>query len=227
MSKGILYIVATPIGNLDDITLRAIKLLKEVDLIACEDTRIALRLLNHNQIEKPLISYFEHNKERRSSYLIDKLLTGIKIALISNAGTPLISDPGYELVKLCIQNEIPVISIPGASAITSALAISGLSSDRFIFEGFLPRKPAKRRRRLQILSTDERTIIIYESPHRIHKTLLELKNILGNRQMVMAREMTKLYEETKRGTIEEILNYISGKKVKGEITLVIAGSNKT
>jgi 16S rRNA (cytidine1402-2'-O)-methyltransferase len=224
MNNGILYLVATPIGNLEDITLRAIRILKEVDIIACEDTRLTYNLLNHYQIKKPLVSYFEHNKNQRSKYIVEKLLWGKNVALVSNAGTPLISDPGYELVNLCILNNICVKTIPGACALNSALAVSGLPTDRFVFEGFLPRKPSKRKKRLQEIAKDDRTIIIYESPYRLHKMLSELKEICGNRQIVLAREMTKFYEEIKRGNIEEIISDISGKSIKGEITLVIKGA---
>jgi len=230
MSGGILYLVATPIGNLEDMTLRAIRILKEVDIIACEDTRITTNLLNHYQIKKPLVSYFEprwtsgrHNKNQRGKYIVENLLNGKNVALVSNAGTPLISDPGYELVNLCILNNIYVKAIPGACALNSALSISGLPTDRFIFEGFLPRKPSKRKKRLQNIAEDERTVIIYESPYRLHKLLLELREICNNRQIVVAREMTKFYEEIKRGSVEDIIKDISGKRIKGEITLIIKG----
>src|SRR3989339_1680108 len=230
MSNGILYLVSTPIGNLEDITLRALRIFKEVDFIACEDTRLTSNLLNHYNIKKPLISYFEpawrsgrHNKDKQGKLLIDKLLAGSSIALVSNAGTPLISDPGYELVNLCVAQNITVSVIPGASAAVSALALSGLPTDKFIFEGFLPKKPSKRRKRLQEITSDDRTIIIYESPYRILKTLLELRDIFGERRIVLAREMTKFYEEVIRGGIEEVVKNIEAKKIKGEITLVIQG----
>ena len=230
MTGGILYIVSTPIGNLEDITLRALRVLKEVDLIACEDTRLTANLLNHYDIKKPLISYFEpawrsgrHDKDKQGKLLVDKLLSGSNIALVSNAGTPLISDPGYKLVNLCVEQSIPVRVIPGASAAVSALALAGLPTDKFIFEGFLPKKPSKRRKRLQEISLDDRTIVIYESPYRILKTLSEVKDIFGDRKIVLAREMTKFYEEVIRGSIEEIVKSIGAKKIKGEITLVIQG----
>lgn len=223
MSNGILYLVATPIGNLEDMTLRAIRILKEVDIIACEDTRFTSNLLNHYQIKKPLVSYFEHNENQRSKHIVENLLAGKNVALVSNAGTPLISDPGYELVNLCILNAICVKAIPGACALNSALSISGLPTDRFIFEGFLPRKPSKRKKRLQNILEDERTVIIYESPYRLHKLLSELREICGNRQIVVVREMTKFYEEIKRGSVEDIIKDISGKRIKGEITLIIKG----
>jgi 16S rRNA (cytidine1402-2'-O)-methyltransferase len=231
---GVLYLVSTPIGNLEDITLRALRVLKEVDLIACEDTRLTANLLNHYNIKKPLISYFEpawrsgrHNKDKQGRLLIDKLLLGGNIALVSNAGTPLISDPGYKLVNLCVDHNIPVRVIPGASAAVSALALSGLPSDKFIFEGFLPKKPSKRRKRLQEIAPESRTVVIYESPYRILKTLAELKDILGDRRVVIAREMTKFYEEVIRGNIEGVIKRLGKKAIKGEITLVVCGAEES
>jgi len=221
-TNGALYLIATPIGNLEDITLRAIRILKEVDIIACEDTRVSSHLLKSHDIHKPLISYFEYNEKQRSNRLVEILGSGKRVALISKAGTPLISDPGYELVKLCIANNIRVTVVPGACALTAALSASGLPADRFIFEGFLPRKPSKRKRRLQEIAQGGTTAIVYESPYRIHKTILELKEFTGpDRQVVLAREMTKLYEELKRGSIREIIERLSNKPVKGEITLII------
>jgi len=231
MSIGVLYLVSTPIGNLEDITMRALRVLKEVDLIACEDTRVTANLLNHYQLKKPLVKYFEpawqrgsYNKNKQAKVIIDKLLSGSNVALVSNAGTPLISDPGYELVNLCVDSNIPVKVIPGASAITSAIALSGLPSDKFIFEGFLPKKPSKRRKRLQEIASDSRTIVIYESPYRILKTLSELRDILGDRRIALAREITKFYEEVIRGNIEDVIKQLGGKKVKGEFTLVVQGA---
>lgn len=223
MSTGTLYLVATPIGNLEDLTLRAISTLKAVDIIACEDTRVTANLLNHFGIKKPLVSYFEHNKSQRSQYLIDQLLAGKNTALVSNAGTPLISDPGYELVHLCITNHITINTVPGPCALVSALTLAGLPTDRFIFEGFLPRKPSKRRKRLEEIAQYNKTIIIYESPFRIIKTLIECKNILGNRQIALVREMTKIYEEVRRGKIEDVIKDISTAHIRGEIVLVIDG----
>lgn len=170
-----------------------------------------------------MVSYFEHNENQRSKYIVENLLAGKNVALVSNAGTPLISDPGYELVNLCILNNICVKAIPGACALNSALSISGLATDRFIFEGFLPRKPSKRKKRLQNILKDERTVIIYESPYRLHKLLSELRDICGNRRIVVVREMTKFYEEIKRGSIEDVMKDISDKRIKGEITLIIEG----
>lgn len=231
MNTGILYLVATPIGNLEDITLRALRVLKEVTLIACEDTRVTANLLNHYQLKKPLVKYFEpawqrgsYNKNKQAKVIIDKLLLGSNVALVSNAGTPLISDPGYELVNLCVDSNIPVKVIPGASAITSAIALAGLPSDKFIFEGFLPKKPSKRRKRFQEIALDTRTIVIYESPYRILKTLSELRDILGDRRIALAREITKFYEEVIRGDIEDVIKQLGGKKVKGEFTLIVQGA---
>ncbi|MBI4713057.1 MAG: 16S rRNA (cytidine(1402)-2'-O)-methyltransferase [Planctomycetes bacterium] len=220
---GTLYLVSTPIGNLEDITLRALRILKEVDRIACEDTRITHRLLEHYHIAKPLISYFEHNKSSRSKQVIETLQGGENVALVSNAGTPLVSDPGYELVRQAIANNINVVAIPGASAVLGALAVAGLPTDRFVFEGFLPLKTSKRKKRLAALRDEKRTIVLYESPYRIHKTLEQLKPVIGNRTIALTRELTKFYEEIIRGTVDEIIEALQGKKVKGEITLVISG----
>lgn len=243
---GTLFIISTPIGNLEDITLRALRLLKEVDLIACEDTRLTGKILSCNRIKKPLVSYSEHqwyhrssgHKSKRIEFLIRELQKGKKIGLVSNAGTPLISDPGYNLVRACIQENIPVVPIPGVSAVTTALSVSGLPTDRFIFEGFLPLKTSKRRKRLQELKDNPRTIIFYEAPHRLLKTLRDLQQFLGERDMVAARELTKYYEEVRRGKIAEIIKYFSppaeedvpsgragSRRIKGEFTLVVAGAS--
>lgn len=225
-SQGILYLVSTPIGNLEDVTLRALRVLKEVDYIACEDTRITLRLLQRYQIKKPLISYFEHNKTRRTELLIKQLKTGKKIALVSNAGTPLISDPGYELVRNCIERDIKIIPIPGATALAAALTISGCPSDRFIFEGFLPRKPGKRKKRLEAFKDEPRTIIIYESPYRLVKTLQELIQYLGDRNVTLTKELTKFYERAQRGKLSTLINELANSQIKGEFTIVIEGCPK-
>jgi 16S rRNA (cytidine1402-2'-O)-methyltransferase len=222
--NGILYLVSTPIGNLEDITFRALRALKEADLIACEDTRITSRLLAHYQIQKPLISYFEHNKEYRAKQLIQLLLSGKNVALVSNAGAPLISDPGYELTRLCIAQGIRITAVPGATALVTALSVSGLPTDSFVFEGFLPLKPSKRKKRIEHFLNEERTIIIYESPHRIYKTLSVLYEILGNRPVTVCREMTKFHEEIKYGSLAEMLEWVKGKKIRGEITVVLSGS---
>ncbi|MFC1525156.1 16S rRNA (cytidine(1402)-2'-O)-methyltransferase [Planctomycetota bacterium] len=224
--KGVLYLVSTPIGNLEDVTLRALRVLKEVDYIACEDTRITLRLLQRYQIKKPLISYFEHNKTRRTELLIKQLKAGKKIALVSNAGTPLISDPGYELVRKCIEQDIKIIPIPGATALATALSISGCPSDRFIFEGFLPRKPGKRKKRLEGFKDESRTIIIYESPHRLLKTLEALMDCLGDRTITLTKELTKFYERAQRGKLSTLIKELENSQIKGEFTLVIEGGPK-
>ena len=219
--NGILYIVSTPIGNLEDITLRALKVLKDVDLIAAEDTRRTKGLLNHYGISKPLTSYFSHNEKEKGEYLLNKLKDGKNIALVSDAGTPGISDPAYYLIKLALENNIEVHPIPGPAGVITALSVSGLPTDKFIFEGFLPRKSGRRLKRLESFINEERTIIIYESPHRILATLQEIRDILGNRPVAIGREMTKVYEEIIRGTADEVIQKLKGRKVKGEITLII------
>lgn len=223
--KGVLYIVSTPIGNLEDITLRALRVLKEVDLIAAEDTRHTSILLKHYEISKPLTSYFEGNELKKKEFILSKLQAGEKVALLSDAGTPGISDPGFRLIKAAIENKIPVIPIPGPSAIITALSISGLPTDSFLFKGFLSHKSKKRREQLEQLKEIKETIILYESPHRVKETLRDILEILGDRDIVLARELTKLYEEVLRGKISEILNKIEARKIKGEITLVISGKN--
>ena len=224
--NGILYIVSTPIGNLEDITLRALKVLKEVDLIAAEDTRRTKGLLNHYEISKPLTSYFSHNEKEKGEYLLNKLKNGENIALVSDAGTPGISDPAYSLIKLALDNNIKVHPIPGPAGVITALSVSGLPTDKFIFEGFLPRKSGRRLKRLESFINEDRTIIIYESPYRILATLQEIKNILGNRSIVVAREMTKVYEEVIRGSVEEVMQKLRGRIIKGEITLIVGAHQK-
>jgi len=221
---GILYVVSTPIGNLEDITLRALRVLKEVELVAAEDTRHTGLLLKHYGIKNRLESYHDFNKESKAPALIKELKSGRSVAVTSDAGTPGISDPCYLLVKLAIQEKIKVIPIPGASAFLSALVVSGLPTDRFTFEGFLPAKSGKRRKRLEELHQERRTLILYESPHRLLKTLQDISEILGERKMVVARELTKKFEEIKRGTPEEIKKYFQKRKVKGELVLAIEGA---
>lgn len=221
---GELFLCATPIGNLEDITFRALRVLKEVDLIAAEDTRQTQKLLNHYQITTPLTSYHEHNKNTKGDYLINLLLEGKNIALVSDAGMPGISDPGYEVVLLAIKEKIRVTPIPGAVAAISALVVSGLPTDNFVFEGFLSRVPKKRRGKLKELKAEKRTIIFYEAPHRLTKTLTDMLEVWGNRQIVVARELTKKHEEIWRGDITSALGYFE--EPKGEITLLVEGSKE-
>jgi len=218
-----LYLVATPIGNLEDITLRAIRVLKEVDLICAEDTRKAQILLKRYSIDTPVTSYYDHNQERKSPLLLKRLKEGGKIGLISEAGTPGISDPGFTLTKKALDEGIPVVPIPGPTALISALIVSGLPTDRFLFEGFLPRKKGKKRERLLALQEEERTILLFESPYRVLETLREIREIFGDREVAVAREMTKKFEEVKRGKIEEVTEHFEKKGVKGEVVIVLNG----
>jgi 16S rRNA (cytidine1402-2'-O)-methyltransferase len=220
--KGVLYVVATPIGNLEDITYRAVRILREVDLIACEDTRQTRKLLEHYGIEKPTISYHDYNEQERAQELVAKLQAGSSIAQVSDAGMPGISDPGYRVVKLAIEQGIPVVPVPGASALVTALAASGLPTDAFEFRGFLPAKSGQRRTALESLRDVQHTVVFYEAPHRILESLQELVGILGaERQVVIARELTKLHEEFIRGAAGEILKSLEGRELRGEITLLI------
>lgn len=222
METGILYIVATPIGNLEDITLRALRVLKEVDLIAAEDTRQTLKLLNHYEINKPLISYHRHNEETKSEILIEKLRNGENIALVSDAGTPGICDPGEEVIKKAIEDNIEVIPIPGACAMINALIVSGISTKEFEFLGFLPLNKKLRRQKLKEIENSSKTIIIYEAPHKMKTTLGDLKEILKDRKIVLARELTKIHEEFIRKSIDELLSEID--TIKGEMILIIEGN---
>src|SRR5690242_14159872 len=201
---GTLYLIATPIGNLEDITLRALRVLKEVSILACEDTRQTNKLLQHFQIDVPTISYHEHNERERTEQLLERLAAGESIGLVSDAGTPAISDPGFILVREAIAKGIPVVPIPGASALLSALVGSGLPTEEFLFIGFLPARSGQRRKRLTELATIRSTLVCYESPHRITETLAEAFEILGPRRAVIARELTKLHEQFHRGTLEEL-----------------------
>jgi 16S rRNA (cytidine1402-2'-O)-methyltransferase len=220
---GVLYIVPTPIGNLEDITLRALRVLKEADLIAAEDTRHTLNLLNHYGIKTPLTSYHEHNERTKAQSLVERLLGGENIALVSDAGTPAISDPGYRLVVDAIHVGIRVIPLPGAAALTAALSAAGLPTDRFAFEGFLPAKKQERRARLQELRQDARTLVIYEAPHRLNESLQDMQQILGDREIVVGRELSKVHEEFLRGTLSEVVPRLADREVKGEITIVVHG----
>ncbi len=222
-SKGTLYIVSTPIGNLEDITFRAVKTLSSVNLIAAEDTRKTKILLDHYNIAKPMISYFDHNERFRSSQLIEKLLAGQSIALVSDAGTPGISDPAYRIVRDSIDHGILVVPIPGASALLAALVVSGLPTNSFVFEGFLPVKKG-RKTKLEFLKSEKRTIILYESPHRIVKTLRELLDHLGDRDIVLAREVSKKFEEILRGRTSDLLNKLALGNPRGEFVILLAGN---
>ncbi|MGB0487490.1 MAG: 16S rRNA (cytidine(1402)-2'-O)-methyltransferase [Flavobacteriaceae bacterium] len=218
-----IYIVPTPIGNLDDITLRAINVLKDVDLILCEDTRRSKKLLVHYEIETPLRSHHKFNEHQEVDIIIEKIKSGTKVALISDAGTPGISDPGYLIVRTCIQNNIEIDCLPGPTAFVPALINSGIPSDKFIFEGFLPVKKG-RKTRLEILSKEERTMVFYESPHKILKTLNDFLIHFGsNRKVSISRELTKIYEETIRGTIHSVLESLTEKSIKGEIVVIVEG----
>ncbi len=219
MENGILYIVATPIGNLEDITYRAIRILQEVDLIAAEDTRHTLKLLNHYEISKHLISYHRHNEETRADELIEKLKEGKSIALVSDAGTPGICDPGAEVIKRCLEENIKVIPIPGAVAFVNAVICSGLDTDTFLFLGFLPLNKKNRKQKLEQIQKSEQTVILYEAPHKLTATLKDLQEIIGDRKVVIARELTKIHEEFISGTIEELIE--KSENIKGEIIILI------
>lgn len=226
MEKGKLYICPTPIGNLEDITIRTLKVLEEVDLIAAEDTRHSLKLLNHYDIKKPLTSYHEHNEREKGQELIDKLLQGENIAQISDAGMPGISDPGQTLIGLAIENQIEVVALPGATALITALVSSGLSTRRFTFEGFLSSKKKERVDRLKLLQEEENTLVIYESPHRLKDTLKDMLSTFGNRKIAIVRELTKVYEEILRSDIIELIEHFNKVNPKGEFVLVIDGKSE-
>jgi 16S rRNA (cytidine1402-2'-O)-methyltransferase len=219
---GCLYLVGTPIGNLEDITLRALRILKEVDQIACEDTRHTQKLLTHYDIHKPLVSYHEHNELTRAPEIVLSLEQGARIALVSDAGMPLVSDPGHRLVSLCIRHRIPVVPVPGPSAALAALGASGMPSQEFLFAGFLPARNGERRRALERLRIDDRTIIFYEAPHRIEETIADAREILGDRHACLAREVTKLHEEFRHARLSELAASLAERPAKGEITLVVA-----
>jgi len=223
MPSGILYIVATPIGNLEDITLRALRVLKEVDLVAAEDTRHTRKLLIHYGITTPLTSYYDQIEASKTPLLLEQLQTGKSVALVSDAGTPGISDPGYRLVKGAAEAGITVIPIPGASTLTALLSIGGLPTDRFTFAGFLPARKNQRQLALHALKQEERTLVFFESPHRLLETLSDLEQICGDRQMVIGRELTKMFEEILRGRVSELYQRLQDRNIKGEVTLLVAG----
>ncbi len=224
MSAGRLYVVATPIGNLADITLRALRVLGEVDVVAAEDTRTTRKLLTHHGITTDLVSYHEHNEGVRTPELLDRIKKGESVAIVSEAGTPSISDPGYRLVREAIAAKVTVEPIPGPSALLAAVVVSGLPSDAFIFEGFLPRRSGERRRRLEDLKADRRTLVFFEAPHRLDRTLADMADVLGDREVALCRELTKLHEEVRRGTLQKLAATLSKTPVKGEIVLVVAGA---
>ena len=226
MEAGTLYICPTPIGNLDDITFRVLNILKEVDLIAAEDTRHTLRLLNHFQIKKPMTSYHEHNIREKGPHLIQQLQEGKTIALVSDAGMPGISDPGQDLIRLAIEEGIDVVGLPGPSAALLALVISGLPTEKFAFEGFLPSKSTDRKKALEAIRGERRTLIFYESPHRITTSLEDMVDVLGDRQASLSRELTKHYEETIRGGLSELLAVSKDRNLKGEMVLVVSGAEE-
>jgi 16S rRNA (cytidine1402-2'-O)-methyltransferase len=222
---GTLYVVATPIGNLEDISYRAVRVLKEADLIACEDTRHTAKLLHHYEIDKPTVSYHEHNEAARAEELVAKLEQGMNIAQVSDAGMPGISDPGYRVIKLAIERGVPVVPIPGASAVVVALAASGLPTDNFQFLGFLPARSGERRTLLESVRDAQHTTVVYEAPHRIAETMKDVVELLGSeRPVVLARELTKVHEEFIRGSAAEVLQRVEKHELKGEMTLLIGKS---
>lgn len=221
MKMGKLYVVSTPIGNLGDITLRALEILRSVDIIACEDTRRTGKLLSHYSIKRPMTCYFEHNKFVSGRRLIDTLKEGRDIALVSDSGTPGVSDPGYYVINLAIANGIEVVPIPGASALLCGLAASGAPTDRFIFEGYLPPKTKARRDRLERLKDERRTVILYEAPHRLLRSLKDMQEVLGDRRIVIARELTKRFEEIKRARLSWLIQYFSEHRPRGEFVVIL------
>ncbi len=225
--KGILYVVSTPIGNLEDITFRALRVLKEVDLIAAEDTRKTGILLKHFEIKSKITSYHDYNKEKKTPFLINELKSGKDLAVVSDSGTPGISDPCYYLAKQAIREEIRIVPVPGSSALLSALVVSGLPTDKFVFEGFLPQKKSKKIKRLKELSFEKRTLVFFESPHRLIKTMENLREIFGERRMVVARELTKKFEEIIRGKISDVKDHFEMKKIRGEMVIIVQGEAKS
>jgi 16S rRNA (cytidine1402-2'-O)-methyltransferase len=224
MESGVLYVVATPIGNLEDLSPRGVRVLGDVDLIACEDTRHTAKILRHFGISTTLSSYHEHNEAEKSATFLDKLEQGEALALVSDAGTPLISDPGFRLVKACREAGIPVIPVPGPSAALAALSVSGLPTDRFIFLGFPPDRTGPRKKAIERLAGQEPTLVLYLSPHKLLDTLRDLRAILGNRRSFLIREMTKLHETSYLGPLDEVLKRVGQERSRGEYTLVVAGA---
>ena len=225
LAPGPLFVVATPIGNLEDLSFRAVRVLREVKVIACEDTRHTRLLLQRHGIATPLVSYHEHNERSRTTELVRRLLLGESVALVSDAGTPLLSDPGYTLIREAIASGVPVVPIPGPSAITAALSAAGLPTDRFVFLGFLPRKSAERRRVLEAVQAIPWTLVLFEAPTRAEATLKDLQAVLGERPIALMRELTKRFEEILRGTPKEVLAQAQGRRLRGEVTIVVGGGS--
>ncbi len=222
---GTLFVISTPIGNIEDITLRAIRMLKEVDLIAAEDTRHTRKLLTRYHISTPLVSYHDHNKEKRTPELLAKLSSGISVALVTDAGTPSISDPGHYIVREAVRQAVPIVPIPGAAAMIAALSVSGLPTDSFVFVGFVSRKATKRKHLLRDLSQEPRTLVFYESPRRLIRLMEEIRNLMGDREAVIARELTKVHEEILRGQLSRLVKEVSERShLKGECTLLVGGA---
>lgn len=225
-SYGTLYVCATPIGNMSDITLRALEVLRSVDLIAAEDTRVTLKLLNHYGIKKPLVSYHQHSPQSRLDWLLQQLKSGKNVALVCNAGTPGVSDPGVPLVRRALQEKIPVVAVPGASAVIAALSVSGMDAQRFVFLGFLPRERKERRELLETVKLLPFTLVVYEAPHRLKKSLKDMLEILGDRQVVLCRELTKLHEEVTLTTLSALTDRYERETPLGEFTIVIEGAKQ-
>lgn len=225
METGVLYLCATPIGNLDDITVRCLNTLRECDLIACEDTRHSMKLLNHFDIHKPLTSYFEHNKKEKGQYIIGEIKSGKNVALITDAGTPAISDPGEDLVKMCIEEGVRVVPVPGSVALINALIISGQNTTRFAFEGFLSMNKKSRFEHLESVKDDPHTLIFYEAPHKLTRTLADMRKYFGNRKLSIVRELTKIHEECVLTTFNDAIEFYKDNSPKGEYVLIVEGKN--
>ena len=223
---GKLYLVPTPIGNMGDITRRALEVLEAVDVVACEDTRHSGMLLSRLGLKKKLVSYHDFNERSRAAQLLPQIREGVNVAVITDAGSPGVSDPAYRLVRAAVEHDIEIVPLPGATAIIPALTASGLPTDRFFFEGFLPHKSAARRKRLERLKDLEHTLVFYESPHRIQKMLADMLDVLGERRVCLAREISKKFEEFRRGCVSEVLAYVGSRTVKGEIVLIVAGQER-